>query len=73
MSIERGRADYGGFRTILEEAEALDIDNANEPLGACPFCGTLLDIRERDNLRSCPMGHFETTAQTWGDYYGRVA
>lgn len=64
--------DFGGLGAIVEEARALDDDNANRPLVACPFCGTLLDIRERDSLRSCPLGHFETTAETWGDYYGGV-
>lgn len=72
MTVDTSRADYGGYRTIIEEAETLDLGNANEPLVACPFCGTVLDVRARDSLRHCPLGHFETTAQTWGDYYGGV-
>jgi hypothetical protein len=63
-------SDFGGLRRIVDEARELDIENAARPLVACPLCGTPLDIRPRDGLRHCPMGHFETTAQTEGEYFG---
>lgn len=65
--------DFGGLGAIVEEARALDDDNANRPLIDCPRCGTRLERRERDGLKHCPMGHFETTADTYGDYFGRHA
>ena len=66
-------SDFGGLRTIVGEASALDAENAERPLLDCPICGTPLDVRARDGLKHCPMGHFETTAQSYGDYFGRNA
>lgn len=65
--------DFGGLGAIVEEARKLDADNADRLLLDCPICGTPLDVRPRDGLKHCPMGHFETTAETHGDYYGRRA
>ncbi len=65
--------DFGGLRAIVEEARLLDAENAARPLLDCPFCGTPLEIRPRDGLRHCPMGHFETTATTYGAYFGSAA
>ena len=62
--------DWGGLRAIVDEARELDATEAARPLVDCPICGTPLDIRPRDGLRHCEMGHFETTAETYGDYYG---
>ena len=66
-------SDFGGLRAMVEEARQLDTENATRSLLDCPLCGTPLDVRERDGLKNCPMGHFETTADTYGDYYGSAA
>lgn len=66
-------SDWGGLGRIVEEARELDREVADRPLVDCPLCGTRLDIRERDGLRHCEMGHFETTAATHGEYYGSAA
>lgn len=62
--------DFGGLRSIVDEARALNTENAARPLRDCPVCGTPLEIRPRDGLRHCPMGHFETTATTYGELNG---
>jgi hypothetical protein len=61
------------LQDIVDEARDLDQEIADRPLVDCPRCGTPLDIRPRDGLRHCPMGHFETTAETHGAYYGSPA
>lgn len=65
--------DWGGLGNIVNEARVLDAENDARPLLDCPICGTPLDIRPRDGLRHCQMGHFETTATTYGAYFGSTA
>jgi len=60
--------DFGGLRGIVEEARALDEEMSNRPLIDCPICGTpLSQPRLSDGKRACPMGHFQTFAQTQGE------
>lgn len=58
--------DFGGLGSIVDEARALDEENATRPLVDCPHCGTALQ-RRPDGLGNCPMGHFTTWAQTQGE------
>ena len=62
--------DFGGLRGIVDEAKAIQDEVDARPLLDCPICGTPLQRRVRDGYGDCPMGHFETTAQTYGEYYG---
>lgn len=57
--------DFGGLGAIVEEARALDDDNASRPLIDCPRCGTRLE-RNSAGVANCPMGHFTTSAPTQG-------
>lgn len=49
--------DWGGMRVILDEAKAIDEEQAKKPLLDCPICGNVLD-RRSDGVVNCDVGHF---------------
>lgn len=51
-------SDFGGFGAILKEAKALADEEKQHVSPACPVCGTILDVRPRDGMRNCPLGHY---------------
>lgn len=53
--------DWGGLRSILDEARALDNEERTHPLVDCPLCGTPLNENARGE-KNCPMGHFRAPA-----------
>jgi len=52
-------ADYGGFGSIVREAQAIDLDEKSRPEVDCPLCGLVLVANTRAEL-ACPMGHYRT-------------
>ncbi len=58
--------DWGGLRGIVEEAKQIAETDRARPLIDCPICGTRLQRNARGE-GDCPLGHYRTTAQTWGD------
>lgn len=58
--------EWGGLRRIVEEAREIRDFDRDRPLIECPICGTRLDRNVR-NEANCPMGHYRTSAQTWGE------
>ena len=46
------------LESMLNENRALAVAEAAAPPVACPICGELLDVRPKDNLRNCPLGHY---------------
>jgi hypothetical protein len=58
--------DWGGLRSILEEAKVLNRVDKDTPLVACPLCGTPLNRNSRGES-NCPLGHYRTSAQTLGE------
>ncbi len=57
--------DWGGYRSILDEAKTLEATDKLRPIVDCPKCGDILMVNSA-GVRSCPMGHFRTDAQTYG-------
>lgn len=51
--------DWGGFRAIIDEANALAEENRERERNPvdCPKCGALLQVNSRGE-RDCPMGHW---------------
>lgn len=49
--------DWGGLRSIVEEAKKIDEVNRDRKAVACPLCGTPLQFR--GDLADCPMGHWQ--------------
>ena len=49
--------DWGGLRSIIDEAKQLAEDERLNPSPACPLCGTVLDVNSR-GWRNCPLGHY---------------
>lgn len=60
--------DWGGLRSIIDEAKQIKDDQLQNPSPACPLCGTVLDIRPRDGARNCPMGHYSDNGRPAGGY-----
>lgn len=58
--------DWGGLRGILDEAKDVSRESKQRPLIDCPICGTVLDVNSWGQ-RNCPMGHYQTSAATWGE------
>lgn len=57
MTNELSDRDWGGLRSIINEARQLEEEERRNPSPACPRCGTILDVNSRGQ-RNCPMGHF---------------
>lgn len=49
--------DYGGFKTILEDARQDERELRQQPEVACPVCGEPLDFNPR-GIGNCPAGHY---------------
>lgn len=59
--------DWGGYRSIVDEARTRAEADSRAPLVDCPVCGDILAVNAAGE-RSCPMGHFrtnETTKRNW--------
>lgn len=50
--------DWGGFRSIIEEAKQVDQETKKSIPPDCPVCGKILDINARGG-RNCSMGHYQ--------------
>lgn len=58
--------EWGGLRSIVEEAKDLDRERREHVDPDCPVCGTPLDVRPRDGVRNCPMGHYSDNGRPGG-------
>ncbi len=55
--------DYGGFKSIIEEARELDRAEQDRPEVACPVCGKMLDVNETRGEVNCPLGHYRAAVK----------
>lgn len=51
--------DYGGFRSIIDEARELANEERAREQVDCPLCGAPLDKNER-GVKNCPLGHWRS-------------
>ena len=49
--------DWGGLRSIIDEARAIDEELKRNPSPDCPVCGEVLDVNGRGE-RNCINGHY---------------
>ena len=52
------KQDWGGLRSIVEEARGLQDEERRRVDPDCPLCGTPLQVNSRGE-RDCPMGHYQ--------------
>lgn len=64
--------DFGGLRTIRQEARMLAEEGQQREMGSCPVCGSALDYNARGQA-NCPMGHYrgDADASAWDWQYNR--